>query len=254
MPTKIFAHRGASAYAPENTLPVFQLAIDQGADGIELDVHLTADLQPVVLHDSALMRTAGVSGVVEDFTLDELRTFDFGYATKFGSLFAGTQIPTLRQVFDLLAPTDLELNIELKEVTRTRAKIYLETLVRETQNSGMAERVCFSSFDHLALVELLSLFPSAKIAPLYSETMLHPWDYAKSMNADGIHPAYKQLFVFPEYLTLCHSHGITVRTWTVDDAETISALVHMGVDAIITNKPDIAKQHNSDMYILISEI
>lgn len=240
MKTKILAHRGASAYAPENTLTAFSLAIEQGADGIELDVHLTRDEELVVLHDSSLLRTAGVSETVENLTLAELRTFSFGYASKFGELFANTPIPTLSEVYALIYPTALTINVELKEVTRRRAPIYIRKLCELTRAHHMEDRVVYSSFDHLALQELKTFAPDVRINPLYSETMLYAPDYAARMQADGIHPNYKQLFVFPDYLSACKERGIAVRVWTVDKPEDIRALIALGVDAIITNTPDVA--------------
>ena len=240
MKTKIFAHRGASAYAPENTLTAFSLAVTQGADGLELDVHLTRDEELVVLHDSALTRTTGQSGRVEELTLAELRTISFGYPAKFEDKFAGTPIPTLAQVYELIRPTTLSINVELKEVTRDRAHVYIRKLCELAKAYQMEDRVFYSSFDHLALRDLLAFNPDAKVAPLYSETMLDAWDYAARLHADGIHPSYKQLFVFSDYLQRCHDLGISVRVWTVDDPDAIRALLAMGVDAIITNTPDVA--------------
>ena len=107
----IFAHRGASDAAPENTLPAFARAVEQGADGIELDVHLSRDGELVVIHDETLDRTTDGAGWVKDRTLAELRALraDNGLPG-----FAEARIPTLREVLDLLRPTDLLLNIELK--------------------------------------------------------------------------------------------------------------------------------------------
>ena len=104
MQPKIFAHRGASRYAPENTLPAFALAAEQGADGVELDVHLTRDDQLVVIHDETLERTTDGAGWVKDCTLAQLQTLS---AANGMDGFAGTRVPTLRQVLEQLRPTGL---------------------------------------------------------------------------------------------------------------------------------------------------
>ena len=108
---KIFAHRGASSYAPETTLPAFALAASQGADGIELDVHLTRDGQLVVIHDETLERTTNGSGWVKDHTLAQLQQLR---ADNHMPGFADASIPTLEQVLELVKPTGMLVNIELK--------------------------------------------------------------------------------------------------------------------------------------------
>ena len=109
--TEIFAHRGASGYAPENTLEAFRLAMEQGADGIELDVHLTKDGEVVVIHDETLNRTSDGQGKVRDYTLEELKKFSFhNHIEKY----KGVQIPTLKEVLDLVENSSMKVNIELK--------------------------------------------------------------------------------------------------------------------------------------------
>ena len=107
----IWAHRGASGYAPENTLESFQKAIDLGADGIELDVQLTKDDQIVVIHDEILGRTCEGTGWVKDYTLEELRRFNYN---KTFPQVAHADIPTLREVYELMKPSGLTINVELK--------------------------------------------------------------------------------------------------------------------------------------------
>ena len=109
--TKIFAHRGASAYAPENTLPAFELAERQGADGIELDVQLTKDGEVAVIHDEKIDRTGTGEGFVRDFTLAELKSLSFHNQME---EYRGVKIPTLREVLELVKPGNMAVNIELK--------------------------------------------------------------------------------------------------------------------------------------------
>ena len=109
--SKVFAHRGASQYAPENTLEAFRLAMEQGAEGIELDVHLSADGELVVIHDETLERTTNGTGLVKDHTLAQLQALR---ADNHMEGFEAARIPTLRQVLELVRPGDMQVNIELK--------------------------------------------------------------------------------------------------------------------------------------------
>ena len=107
----VWAHRGASAYCPENTLPAFAKAMEMGADGIELDVQMTKDGELVVCHDEKIDRTSDGKGWLKDFTLAELRNFDFSYGYE---AYKGVKIPTLREVFELFADTNMTINIVLQ--------------------------------------------------------------------------------------------------------------------------------------------
>ncbi len=111
MKTKIWAHRGASGHAPENTLEAFELAVRQGADGVELDVQLTRDGELVVIHDEEVDRVSGVKGFVKDFTLAELKKLNVNRPCP---KYENVRIPTLREVYELLRPSGLEINVELK--------------------------------------------------------------------------------------------------------------------------------------------
>lgn len=111
MKTKVWAHRGASAYAPENTLEAFQLAVDQKADGVELDVQMTKDGKLVVIHDETIDRTSDGHGRVMDHTLSELKKMKFN---RTHPEYADATIPTLAEVYELLKPAGLEINVEIK--------------------------------------------------------------------------------------------------------------------------------------------
>ncbi len=109
---KIFAHRGYSAKYPENTLAAFRATAELPVEGVEFDVHLTADRQVVVIHDEKIDRTSNGTGYVKDLTLEQLRKYDFG--SWFSEEFAGERIPTLSEVLDVFKDTDQRINIELK--------------------------------------------------------------------------------------------------------------------------------------------
>ena len=139
--TKIFAHRGASAYAPENTLEAFSMAMEQGADGIELDVQLTKDGEAVVIHDETIDRVSDGKGYVKDYTLKELKAFSFNNHME---TYAGTRIPTLQEVLELVKPGEMKVNIELKTGIFWYPDIEEKVLEIVTKNE-MESRVIYSS-------------------------------------------------------------------------------------------------------------
>ncbi|MDF1489375.1 glycerophosphodiester phosphodiesterase [Tessaracoccus caeni] len=233
--TEIWAHRGATEFAPENTLSAFAKAIQLGAKGTELDVQRTRDGELVVIHDETVDRTSNGSGAIADLTFDEVRALDFsnGYADH-----AGVQIPTLREVLELLVPTNLQLNVELKDSIELYPGMghQVADLVDEV---GMTERVLYSSFNHVSIAGLRDRIPAAQLALLY-EGMLHkPWAYARTVGAGAIHPVGFAL-QHPDLVRRCHDTGIAVRTWTINDPRHIVAMAEMGIDAIITDFPDRA--------------
>ena len=235
--TLVIAHRGASAYSPENTMEAFRLAVDMKADGIEIDVHFSKDGHIMVLHDEKIDRTSNGQGKVTDYTLEELKFFDFG--CKFKNAYTGTKIPTLDELYELLLTNDMILNIEIKTSDPKMPRALYEI----TKKYGLEDRIIYSSFDHLQLARMLEVNKDAFVAPLYSFNMLNAWDYAENMKALASHPNYKQITVnFPEYVEKCHEKGIRVHPWTCDAPEVITALAEAGCDAIITNVPDKARE------------
>ena len=236
MRTLIQAHRGASAYRPENTLEAYSLAIEQGADAIEIDVHLSKDGEIVVAHDLGLERVSNGKGLINDHTLDELKSLDFG------KLFPGSpphRIPLLSEVFSLVKPSALTLNIEIKTIRRLYPGL-VEKILAMADEYGMKDRILYSSFNHYTLMQIKQIDPSAKVGLLYELGMVDHWVYAKYLKADAINPAYYVIAALPETVAKCHENGVMVNVWTVDDPEAIKLMLQCGVDNIISNKPDIA--------------
>ena len=229
----IFAHRGASAYAPENTLPAFELAADMKAFGVELDVHLTKDGVLVVTHDDEISRVSDGKGFVRDLTFDELRSYNF--AARFEK-FGRVQIPTLDEVYELLSSRGLCCNVEIKASTPGIVKKTLDCAAAH----GMREKVIYSSFDHWNLTAALEYDSEAFVAPLYGTQIVKPADYAALFGARAIHPHYAQILNHPEIVARTNEIGIRIHPWTVDDPEAIKKLCDLNVGAIITNKPDVA--------------
>jgi len=235
MKTAIQAHRGSSAYRPENTLEAFSLAVEQGADGIELDVQITKDDVIVAAHDEYLERVSDGKGCISDYTLDELKTFNFG------KLFpdAVCRVPSLAEVFSLIKPSNLTLNIELKMSERVRLDLPGK-LAALTKEYGMEDRVIYSSFNHYFLQMIKKINPSAKTGMLYDLVMVDPWVYAAYIGVDFIHPNFRIIAALPDTVKRCHDNGIGVNVWTVDDPQAVKLMMHFGVDSLITNKPDTA--------------
>jgi len=232
----IQAHRGASACHPENTLVAFTAAIEQGADGIELDVHLTKDGEIVVAHDARLERVSNGTGYINDHTLEELKSLEI---SDFPSSIPPYRIPTLSEVFSLVKPSGLFVNIELKTTERLYPELPAKLLALADEYA-MGERVIYSSFNHYSLREIKTRDPAARIGLLYELGMVDPWVYANYVGADAIHPHYFVIAALPETVALCHEHGVKVNVWTVDNPEAIKLMLKCAVDGIITNKPETA--------------
>ncbi|MDD3217625.1 MAG: glycerophosphodiester phosphodiesterase [Lachnospiraceae bacterium] len=235
MNTQIWAHRGASGYAPENTLPAFELAEKQGADGIELDVQLTKDGEVVVIHDEKIDRVCAKKGLVKDYTLQELKEFSFH---NHMAEYAGVQIPTLREVYEQVKPTSLCVNVELK----TGIFFYegLEEKVLEIAHEyGMETRVWYSSFNHETLIRLKGLDSSVKTGMLYADGIVDAVNYAKKVGVDAMHPALYNL-QYKGFLDSCKKENMPIHVWTVNEEADMERLVEQGIEAIITNYPDKA--------------
>ncbi len=235
MYTKIIAHRGACKAAPENTLPAFTLAAELGADGIELDVQLTKDGIPVVLHDDTIERTSNGSGPVNTFTLEELRQFDFSAGVPG---FENTKIPTLEEVYAFAGPRKLLVNVEIK-ATGAADPVMEKALLILEHRFGMREQVLYSSFNHDSLISLKKAIPHAKLAALYMATLHRPWLYARSMGAAALHP-YIATNKPQNMVVMCRAFEVELNPWTVDDKEQLVTLLKAGVNGIITNLPEVA--------------
>ena len=229
----IYAHRGASAYAPENTLEAFRMAMEMGADGVELDVHLSKDGELMVIHDDTVDRTTDGHGHVRDMTLEELKALD---ARNGMDAYPGVKIPTLREVYALLQPTGAMVNIEVK-TTETFYPGIEEKLLELEREMGMVGRTVYSSFNHYTIANLRKLDPEAKLGLLYMSGLYEPWNYAKLVGAEYIHPIYFNLMI-PGLAQGCQENGIGINTWTVDDGDMIGLCLRSGAN-VITNKPDL---------------
>ncbi len=249
---KIYAHRGASAEFPENTIAAFQRAIDLRADGIELDVHLSSDGVPVVIHDETVVRTTDATGAVNTMAAEQLGQLDAG---------RGFGVPTLAAVLDLIG-THLHVNIEIKSNRAGQAVI--------DEVGGRPElRWAISSFDWDVLRFVKGELPGADLWPLTygpRESIAATIDYISSQ--EEIHPGAKrwaeslrttgnvleaaldlardldsttlsisQYGLKEDAVRLVHERGFAAWVWTVDDPERAGELAGWGVDSLCTDEP-----------------
>lgn len=237
MRTKVWAHRGASAYAPENTLEAFELAIKQKADGIELDIQMTKDGKLAVIHDETIDRTCDGTGYIKDFTMEELKRF---HCSKIHPEFGTSVIPELIEVLELVKPFDLTVNIELKTGVFRYKGIEKETLA-QVKKAGLEGRVIYSSFHHPSIVKVKKLNPKARTGLLFSDGFINVPGYAKLIGADALHPSLNHLRS-KKLMKEAGKKKLPLHVWTVNDKNMMEYLAEQGIEAIITNYPDIAKE------------
>ncbi len=238
----IIAHRGANKYAPQNTIPAFKKARELGCDGFENDTHYTKDRKIVVCHNYDVDATSNGTGKIKDMTFDELRALDFG--SYFSEEFAGTQIPTLDEFFECCHGLKV-INVEIKTPLDGDRTIVDGTIACAKEH-GLFDQLLISSFDPECVKRAKEVDPECKTAILYdfvsptvAEISKGPADYALALGCCAIHPVY--LMVSEELVEDCHSKGIMVNPWTVDDDEAIKELARIGCDGLITNVCDKAK-------------
>lgn len=211
----IIGHRGAKGYEPENTLDSFQKAIDLGCDGIELDVHLSANGEAVVIHDKTVNRTTGEQGFVTDYTSSELK--------KFG-------IPELEEVFRLVNKRCF-INIEIKDA---HAIIAVLNLIEKLAVDLTLFQI--SSFNWEVLSFCYTNKQRISLGVLTDNSIEKALAFAKSINAYSINPYYKLLD--KETVTLMHQNGFLVFPFTVNEPADIENMKLYNVDGIISDFPD----------------
>jgi glycerophosphoryl diester phosphodiesterase len=233
----VLGHRGASFDAPANTVAAFSLAREVGADGVELDTSLSLDGVPVVIHDLTLDATTDGSGPVRARSLAEIQALDAG--SYFDASYRGERVPTLDEAFEAIGP-DLVVNVELKTES-WRPNGLEQSALDVIRRHNTANRVIVSSFNPFALRRFRALAPEIPIGYLYSPDEPFYLRYGWLMLGvphEARHPQHSMIDA--QYMAWARRHGYRVNTWTVDEPDRIRALRDLGVDAIITNRPDVA--------------
>lgn len=235
----IFAHRGASAHAPENTLSAFKLAIEHGADAIELDAKLSADGEVVVIHDQTVDRTTNGHGAVGKLKLDELKSLDAGI--RFGSEFSGERIPTLVEVFETVGQ-QLFINIELTNYASPNDGL-VDRVVELVKRFHLEDRILFSSFHARNLARAGSLLPEVPCGMLAAEGWAG-WVARSAIRRRAAPHALHPYFTDVSRALVEKNHGWNRRifVWTVNDNQEMIRLFNLGVDGIFTDDPHLAWQ------------
>ncbi|MGZ4133966.1 MAG: glycerophosphodiester phosphodiesterase [Tumebacillaceae bacterium] len=244
----VFAHQGASGYAPSNTLEAFRLAVEMGADAFETDVHMTRDGHVVVSHDDTVDRLTDRVGRIREMTLAELKEIDFGYrfTTDGGQTFPyrgkGVQIPTLDEVLQEF-PT-IRVNMDIKQLTPPMEMALWETIKR----NGAEDRVLVTSFHSKTMKRWSRCAPNRVATSANIRDMVKFVCYWRS----GMHRLYRPCVdafqvpekqygirvVTPRMLKIARHHGIKVHVWTINDERDIRRLLEWGVDGICSDYPD----------------
>ena len=226
------AHRGASSSAPENTMPAFERAIKDHCDCIELDVHLSHDNIPVVIHDETLNRTTNGYGRVSDFTVCELKKLDAG--KYFSKEFINTKIPTLEEVFKLVVKYNTSLDIEIKQSTGYIEKKVIDLIFKYNYEN----KVIITSFNPKSLVTTKKLCPNIETGLLFFLLQRDPIDSAKKINANALCANFNFVNTLnKEYIKKISDNNLKLFTFTVNKKSDMVHMIKKNADGIITNNP-----------------
>jgi glycerophosphoryl diester phosphodiesterase len=223
------AHRGASRYAPENTLAAFRLALEHGVPAVECDVRRTQDGHLVVIHDPAVDRTTDGHGAVGSLALESLRCLDAG--RWFGPEFAGERIPLLDEVLDAIRGRAL-IQIEIKNDPVPSEGIEQQVAVAIRRHT-MEDEVLVMSFDHRIIRELRSAAPRIATGIVYSARLVDPIAAGRAAAADALCVEWD--YLGRDLVDVAHRAGLGVFVWTVDHEQDIRRCADLGVDGITSN-------------------
>jgi glycerophosphoryl diester phosphodiesterase len=243
----VIAHRGGAGLMPENTLAAFKNGIALKSDFIEMDAHLTKDGIPVIIHDATLERTTDGFGSVSNFTLAQLQTYNA--AAKSLSVNSKEQIPTFAQVLDLAKPANIKVEVEIKVPPQGRHNGIEQKMIDEIVARDMIDRVQISSFNMDVIKEVKALNPKIKPVALMSVDFFRIYeintpktivDHVTSLGAEII--AVNKDYLNAKLVQEARARKVVVEVWTVDNESDIKKFVAMGVDGIISNRPDKLKE------------
>lgn len=230
---KIVAHRGFRAATPENTMPAFAAAVKAGAQGIEMDVVMSADGVPVIIHDRTVDKTTNGSGAVSDMTVPEIKQLDAG--STFDPTFAGTRIPTFEEFAQFMAGhPDVEILLEFKGPWTVSEVDVVFDLVKA---HGLVERSMLQSFHPTTIESIFAVAPASDRGVLIETEPENLIARATAAGIYTINPDVDYLFEHPDLADRVREAGMKMQVWTANDPAQWERLVSMGVDAIITDNP-----------------
>jgi glycerophosphoryl diester phosphodiesterase len=225
------AHRGASAEAPENTLAAFSKALAYRAAWVELDVQLSRDGVPVVIHDAKVDRTTNGQGRVKELTLKELKRLDAG--SWFSGAYSGEPIPTLEEVLQLVKGK-AKVNIELKQAANYYPGLE-ERAIRLIDEQGMVDDVVITSFDQFSVQKVKRIYKTIKTGIIVSGGVVDLVPHALYLGVDCLSMAYP--FITAQLYREARQFGLKMIAWTVDDMDEMARLKRIGKIMICTNNP-----------------
>lgn len=231
---KNIAHRGFSGKYPENTMLAFRKALEAGAEGIEFDVHMTKDDQLVIIHDELLDRTTDGTGLVRDYTLEELRRLDA--SAGFRGVFGKNPIPTLEEYYELIKDWEILTNIELKTGVIWYPGIE-EKVLKVIDHYGRRKDTIISSFNHFSILRMKELAPDIVCGFLEESRIIAPAEYCKKHKVQCWHPLCYDMT--EDVVGELKAEGIMINAWTVNRWEDMEDMLKKGIDGVITNFPDL---------------
>jgi glycerophosphoryl diester phosphodiesterase len=241
----VFAHRGGASLAPENTLAAFDQGLALGADGLELDVHLSRDGVVVVHHDPGLERTTNLRGPIASWTAGDLTRADAGYFFRRGDDFPfrgqGIGIPTLAGTLDRYRDVRVIIELKVNHVELARATVEI------VRRAGAVDRVCLGAFGLRGIRAARVLEPAIATSAareevrwaLYRSWCRWPISRAPYGGYQVPEVSGATRVVSPRFIDAAHGAGLAVQVWTIDAEQDARRLIDWGVDALITNRPDI---------------
>lgn len=235
MQTEIIAHRGASRYAPENTMPAFKKAFEMQADGIETDVHLTKDHIPVLMHDERINRTSNAKGFIQDFTYEQLRQFDLG--SWFSPSFSEAKIVTLDEFLHWIKQTPMRAHIELKNNKIDYSSIE-QIVYNYIRKHSMENKTTISSFNFESIQRFKKITNSIEVAYLTSKMNRMVRQTIREHPVHAVH--IKHTLLQKNVLRCSEQKQIPLRVFTINKISQMMRCFDLGVRGIFTDVPDVA--------------
>lgn len=234
---KVFAHRGFSGKYPENTMLAFAKAVEAGCDGIEIDVHLTKDMVPVIIHDDCVDRTSDGTGFIRNFICDELKELDCSYPSKFDGIYGPLKMPTLEEYFSWISRENVDIitNIDLKCDVSCHGNIE-QIVIDLIHKYKLEDKVIIFSGSDASIAICKQLSDSIKCGVLRKRYLENGGTYAKTCKVEHYYPKLDHLE--ERHVRNCFDNGIDVNVWTVNDEDDMRRVKRWGVNTIITNYPD----------------
>jgi glycerophosphoryl diester phosphodiesterase len=245
----VIAHQGGEHVRPDNTMPAFQHAVDLGVDMLEMDIHRTSDGVLVIMHDETVDRTTDGKGLIKEMTFADLRELDAAYNWPHHDPEGdrpyrgqGVQVPALRELFE--AFPDMPMNIEIKQTAPPIVQPFCD-LLREYD---MTDQVLVASFDPATLENFRQTCPD--VATAGTEPDVRTFFILNTLFLSGAYSPPAEAFQVPEYsgdtqvltrrfIQGAHQRNVEVHAWTIDEQEDMERLIALGIDGIITNRPDL---------------